>query len=225
FIRPNYREMLSSLQRHRSPSLLPRITARNIFLDSFPGLTPQALRCRLLRRLNDWAARLLRSGPRGGDELIELAGWSESAESLLDNIFLLTDHEGKQVVLFRFGNFVLIQGGDQMFRGGVPIILRDFQPRVSRLHFAAGVDARPTGGGAELIQDVLAQALLGVDAEAAEKPFEARVGCQSRNELVNHCGNRIVSAEPLVKRLLILGCAGHRSIHLRWRRLTDGHYR
>ncbi len=92
-----------------------------------------------------------------------------------------------------------------MFRGGVPIILRDLQPSMNRLHFAAGVDARPTGGGAELIEDVLAQALLRVVAEAAKKPLEAWIGCQSRNEFVDHGGNRIVPAEPLIKRLRFLG--------------------
>src|SRR5205814_6971294 len=112
-----------------------------------------------------------------------------------------------------------------MFRGGVPIILRDFQPGVSRLHFAAGVDARPTGSGAELIKDVLAQALLRVIAEAGEESLEAWIGCQSRNEFVDHGGNRIVSAETLIKRLRFLGGAGHRSIHLCLRCLTYIHYR
>ena len=55
---------------HNALPLSPASRARNIFLDSFLGLTPQALCCRLLRRLKDWAARLLRSGPRCGDELI-----------------------------------------------------------------------------------------------------------------------------------------------------------
>jgi len=54
-----------------------------------------------------------------------------------------------------------------------------------------------------------------------EKLFEARVGCQSGDEFINHGGNCIVSAEPLVKRLLFLGPAGHRRIHLRSRRLTE----
>src|SRR5207249_11546099 len=103
--------------------------------------------------------------------------------------------------------------------------LRDFQPGVDRLHFAASVNARPTGGGAELIQNVLAQALLRVVAEAAEESLKAWIGCQSRNELVNHGGNRIVSAEPLIKRLRFLGCRGHRTIDVRLRRLTYSHYR
>ena len=76
-------------------------------------------------------------------ELIVSDGWPESAELLLDDVLLLTDHEGKQVVLFRFGNFVLVQGGDQMLCGGVPIILRDLQPSMNRLHFTAGVNAGP----------------------------------------------------------------------------------
>src|SRR5947209_5648258 len=117
----------------------------------------------------DWAARLYEAARDVASELIVSDGWPESAELLLDNVLLLTDHEGQTVVLFRNGNFVLVQSCDQMFRGGVPIILRDFQPGVSGLHFAAGVDARPTGGGAELIQDVLAQALLRVIAEAGEE--------------------------------------------------------
>src|SRR5438067_12185240 len=112
-----------------------------------------------------------------------------------------------------------------MFRCGVPIILRDFQPGVDRLHFAAGVNARPTGGGAELIQDVLAQPLLRVVAEAGEESLEAWIGCQSSNEFVDHGRNRIVSAQPLIKRLRLLRGAGHRSIHLRLRRLTYSYYR
>ena len=71
-------------------------------------------------------------------------------------------------------------------------------------HLTSRVDARSAGGGAELIEDVLAQALLRIVAKAREEFFEALVGRQSRNEIVNDQGDRVVSTQARVERLLVL---------------------
>jgi len=42
----------------------------------------------------DWAARLYEAARDVASELIVSDGWPESAELLLDNVLLLTDHEG-----------------------------------------------------------------------------------------------------------------------------------
>ena len=63
-----------------------------------------------------------------------------------------------------------------MFRRGVPIGFGDAQPFVHSAHLATRVNARPASGHAELIKNVLTQALLRIVAEAGEEFFEALVG-------------------------------------------------
>src|SRR5438309_1546463 len=79
---------------------------------------------------------------------------------LLNYVFFLADDKGQQFVLLGLGNFVLVEGLDQVLGGRVPVVFGNSQSGVRGFHIAAHVNARPAGGGAELIQDVLAQTLL-----------------------------------------------------------------
>src|ERR1700730_19023210 len=91
-----------------------------------------------------------------------------------------------------------------MFRRGVPVIFRDPQSLMRRLHVAARVDAWSARGRAELIDDVLANALLRVVAGAFEEFREAVIGYQATNEIVNDRSYCIVATKTIVEGLLVL---------------------
>src|SRR5207244_13365065 len=108
------------------------------------------------------------------------------------------------VDLLFFGYLEFIQRGNKVFRGGVPIGIGNAKTVVRRLHVAAGVNTGATGRSAKLVQYVLANALLRILAMADKELFKALISDQPANEIINHGGQRIVSADPLVKRFFTL---------------------
>jgi len=75
------------------------------------------------------------------------------------------------------------------------------------LHVAADVDARAAGGGAELIDDELADASERFLAVTDEKLLQRLVARETADEVVGDRGDAVVAAEALVERLLhVLVC-------------------
>src|SRR5260370_8975694 len=64
-----------------------------------------------------------------------VVGASSSMKITSRQYLFLADNKRQQFILLGLWTFVFVQRYDQMFRGGVPVILRDFQPMRLCLEF------------------------------------------------------------------------------------------
>src|ERR1051325_3013458 len=128
---------------------------------------------------------------------------------LLDNVLLQTSYEREELTLLFLRHFELIERGGEMPGCGVPVCLCDAESRVCCLHFPSGVNAWSTCGRTKLIQNVLANPLLRIGAVADEEFLELFVRHKPSDEIVNHGGKCVVTADTFVERLF-LGAAGDR---------------
>src|SRR5256885_11878882 len=96
-----------------------------------------------------------------------------------------------------------------MHDGGVPVGLGDAHTLMGRLHVAPRVYAWAAGGGADEVNDVLADFLEGVLAVADEEAGELLVRGQAGDEVIGHGGDGVVSAEALVERRPLRSVGGH----------------
>src|SRR5262249_34987503 len=111
-------------------------------------------------------------------------------------------------VLFLLRDFEVIERGHEVLHRGVPVLFGDAHPLVSRFHVAAHVDARSAGGGAKLLDHVLADFPQRVLAVSGEETGELFVGGQTADEVVGDGGDGVVSARALIERLLRRGRVG-----------------
>jgi len=74
------------------------------------------------------------------------------------------------------------------------------------LHVTTDIEAGPARGVAEEVDDMLTDAFLRISAGALEKPPNLGIGGQAADEVIGNRGERVVSAEPLVKRWLLCEC-------------------
>src|SRR2546423_7798650 len=123
---------------------------------------------------------------------------------LLDDVALQSCDEVEKLLLLLSADLELVERGDEVLGRSVPLGLRDAQPLVRVLHRAPGVDAGAARRGAELVEYVLAYALLRVGAVADEEALELLVRDEPTDEVVNDRRDCVVAAEPLVERLLRL---------------------
>src|ERR1044071_5393644 len=118
--------------------------------------------------------------------------------SLFDDVFLERGRERQKVALFFFRHFEFIQDRYEVIHGDLPIVFVDPEAGMGRLGAAAGVKARPAGTLADLIHDQLAQPLFRIGAVTDEKARELLVGRGAGKKLIDHGGDGVVAAEPLV---------------------------
>jgi hypothetical protein len=78
----------------------------------------------------------------------------------------------RQLAVFLLRHLVGVQGRREAADGGGPV---GPDAGVSGLHRAPGVHTRPPGRRAELLDDVLAEPVLGVRAQALEHPADSGV--------------------------------------------------
>src|SRR2546423_14205142 len=123
---------------------------------------------------------------------------------LLDDVALQSCDEVEKLLLLLSADLELVERGDEVLGRGVPLGLRDAQPLVRVLHRAPGVDAGAARGGAELVEYVLAYALLRVGAVADEEALELLVRDELPDEVVNDRRDGVVAAETFVQSLLRL---------------------
>src|SRR5262252_5007783 len=116
-----------------------------------------------------------------------------------------------------FRHVELVQGLCQQLHHLVPICFGDVQSGVCGLHVASGVFAGSSGRYAKKIDNVLANADLGVRTEANEEASQLRIGSEAAKKIVTDSGERIVSPETLIQSLLPLRC-------LRWRGCVHRHH-
>jgi hypothetical protein len=82
---------------------------------------------------------------------------------------------------------------------GLPFGFGDTEAGVRGLHVAANVDAGTAGEGAELIDEQLAGAEVGIGAATEGEASEARIGPEEREEVINYPGDGIVPTEAPVE--------------------------
>src|SRR5688500_11312388 len=85
----------------------------------------------------------------------------------------------------------------------VPLSVCDSESRMRSLHFTAQVDAWPASRGTKLIENVLANSLLRIVTMSDEEFFKLLVSNQAYEEVVNHSSKRVVTADAIIKRLLL----------------------
>src|SRR5919205_3641205 len=117
---------------------------------------------------------------------------------LLDDVFLQGRDEGQDLTLLFLRYFELIERGGEVFGGCIPVGFSDAESRVCGLHFAPGVDTWSPSSRTKLIENMLADALFGINAVAGEELLKLLVGNESANEIVDHSGERVVTADPFV---------------------------
>ena len=127
--------------------------------------------------------------------------------SLFDDVVLQRRDEGEDLTLLFLRHFELIERCDEMFGSGVPLGVCNPESGVRCLHFATRVDTWSTGGGAKLIENMLANPLLGISAVADEEFFKLLIGYQSSDEVIDYGCECVVTAAAFVERFL-LGLAG-----------------
>src|SRR2546426_1559626 len=111
---------------------------------------------------------------------------------------------GQELVLLFLWHLELVESGDQVPDRNLPVALGDAETLVRHLHAAPDVNTWPARCRANLIHHQLSDTLLGISARAGEEPRDLFVGHQAADEIVRHCGNGIVAAQPLVERLRFL---------------------
>src|SRR5579872_305518 len=131
-----------------------------------------------------------------------------------DDLALQRSNGVHNILLLFGGDVEFVQSLAKVLDGDGPVFFGDAEAGVSRGHIAAGVFARTASSDAEEVNDVLADASLGVGAEADEKAALFRIGGQAGDEIVSDSGQGIVAAEALVERVLRCG--------LLWRRGWKG---
>src|SRR5215472_4699770 len=129
-----------------------------------------------------------------------VCGPRSEALGLLDDILLQRRNRSEDLVLLLRRHAELVEGTDEIFDRGIPVRFADAQSRVRGLRVAAGVDARSAGYGAELVDDVLADALDRIGAAPGEELRELRIARELAQEIVGDGGECIVSANALVER-------------------------
>src|SRR3989441_6425873 len=82
-----------------------------------------------------------------------------------------------------------------------PVIFRDPESLVRRLHRATNVETRAARSLTQLIHDQLANALPRIVANAHKETRKPLVVEQSADEIVRHGRKSVISAEPRIERL------------------------
>src|SRR5262245_3305065 len=118
---------------------------------------------------------------------------------LLDDVLLEAGDRAEDFVLLLLRDLELVERRDEVLHRGLPVGLRDAEPRVDRLHVPADVDARAAGGTVQLVDDELAQPAQGILAVAGEEVLELLVRGETADEIIGDGGESVVAAEPLVE--------------------------
>src|SRR5262245_53326592 len=112
-----------------------------------------------------------------------------------DDVAFEAGYGAEDLALLFFGDLELIQGCDQGFDRDVPVFFGDAEAGVGGFHVAAEVETGASGGVAEEVDDVLADALLAIDAEAFEEAAFLGVGGEAADEVVSDGGDGVVAAQ------------------------------
>jgi hypothetical protein len=118
---------------------------------------------------------------------------------LSTSVLLQAPDRTQDFVFFLGRNVQFVERRDQQPDRRVPVLVGDAQTGMGGLHVASGIDARPAGRRAQLIDDQLANALDRVGAVADEELAELLIGGEPAKEIVGDCGECVVAAEPLVQ--------------------------
>src|SRR6516225_987925 len=98
-----------------------------------------------------------------------------------------------------FRNLELVKGSNQVLHAFISVGLADIQAGVCSLHVTTGVLAGTATGNAPEIDHVLADASLGVVAQADKEPAQLGIARQPGEELIGDLGQGVVSAQALIQ--------------------------
>src|SRR5437764_14317960 len=127
-----------------------------------------------------------RRAPRRAHAFSVLTTAAEAAASLLlHDVVLQAADEVEQFLLLLRADLELVERGDEVLGRGVPVVLGDAESHVRVLHRAPGVEAGAARRRAELVDDVLAYALLRVGAVAGEEALALLVADEPPQQVVH----------------------------------------
>src|SRR5262249_45046145 len=95
--------------------------------------------------------------------------------------------------------------GHKVLNRYVPIFLGYPGTLVRVLHVGADINARPTGSCTKLVYNQLTHSHLRTIACTHKESAERLVGRETDDEIISNFGQSIVSTEPLVQRVAVLG--------------------
>src|SRR5262245_29968293 len=86
----------------------------------------------------------------------------------------------------------------------VPVALADAHASVGEPHVPPATVDRPTGAGAQEVDQELLLTVDAVDPSMRPEAAELRIVVESGQQIVRHCDDRVVSAETVVEALLLV---------------------
>lgn len=117
-----------------------------------------------------------------------------------DNVLLHRAENAQQFLLLRFRHFKRVERCDEIFHKGVKVCGRDSHARMRSLHIPARIGARPAGGLAHLVDQVLFELW---DIGGRKSFIDPLVVGDVRYKLINDCRDGRLSSETIIERLFL----------------------
>src|SRR5271168_760723 len=123
---------------------------------------------------------------------------------LFDDIFLEALDECDYIALFGLRHLEHRKGRSSVSEEHIPVALADLHATMGQQHFSAPVVDRSTCALAQEINQKLLLALDAIFSAMRPEATELRIVVEPPHQVVCHCGDRIIAAEPLVQRFALL---------------------